>query len=111
MKISKKDSNFETFWILRRVRMAQNSGCWISFMHYARENTGSKAEMVEICVILDGNAQISWNSSLTFPSLVQKILQVWNFAAFLLQKTRQEPLYLFQLMSGFSTIKIHNKRD
>ena len=36
--------------------MAQNSGCWISFAHYTRENAGSKAEMVEICVILGRNA-------------------------------------------------------
>ena len=67
--------------------------------------------MVEICVILGRNAQISWNSRLVPLSLVQKILQVWNFVALLLQKTRQEPLYLFQLMSRFSTIKMHNQRD
>ena len=55
-KMRKKDSNFKTFWILRRVQMARNSGCWISFVHYARENAGSKAAMVEICVILGRNA-------------------------------------------------------
>ena len=90
--------------------MAQNSDCWISFVHYARENAGSKAKMVEIHVILGRNARISWNSRLASSSLVQKILQVWNFVAFLLQQTRQESLYLFQLMSGFSTIKMHNQR-
>ena len=95
MKIRKKDSNFETFWILRRVRIALNSGCWISFMHYARENAGSKAKMVKIYIILGRNARILWNSQLASPSLVRKILQVWNFITFLLQKARQEPLYLF----------------
>ena len=65
--------------------MAQNSGCWISFMHYAWENTESKAKMVEIHVILGRNAQILRNFWLASLSLVQKILQVWNFVAFLLQ--------------------------
>ena len=102
MKIRKKDLNFETFWILRRVRMAQNSGCWISFAHYARENAGFKDKMVEIHVILGRNARISWNSWLTLLPLVQEVLQMWNFAAFLLQKTEQEPLCLFQLMSGLA---------
>ena len=100
MKMRKKDLNFETSWILKRVRMAQNSGCWISFVHYARENTGSKGEMVEICIILGRNAQISWNSWLTFLPLVRKVFQVCNFMALLLQKTKQKVLYLFQLMSG-----------
>ena len=61
--------------------------------------------MVEIHVILGRNAQILWNSQLASLYLVQKILQVWNFVAFLLQKTRQEPLYPFQLMSEFSSIR------
>ena len=85
--------------------MARNSGCWISFAHYARENAGSKAEMVEIHVILGRNGQISWNSWLTFLPLVRKILQVWNFMAFLLQKTKQEALYLFQLISGLEQLR------
>ena len=102
MKIRKKDSNFETFWILRRVQMARNSGCWISFMHYTRENAGSKAKMVEICVVLGRNAQISWNSWLISLSLVKIFFQVWNFAAFLLQKTKQKPLYLFQFMRNLT---------
>ena len=91
--------------------MAQNSGCWISFVHYARVNAGSKAKIVEIHVILGRNVQILWNFLADLPSSGVKGSPSMEFPGFPSTKDKARGFVSVSIDKWIRTIKMHNQRD